>query len=246
MGENIKLILYPFIPGKNGYQMRLADQHWVELGRILKMVHTAQVPPDLRKLIPREAYDPQWREKVKQFQVQVETVTFTDPIAEMLSIFMKGKHQEISHMVRRAEELALFLQHHSMDFTLCHSDAHPGNYLFADSGEIYLVDWDNPIFAPKERDLMFFGSGMSGDLPGGREECLFYEGYDMVEVNQAALAYYRYERIIQDIAEFCTQLLLSQKGGPDRQQSYKYFVSSFSPGSVVEAVIRTDQGLEIR
>jgi spectinomycin phosphotransferase len=54
---------------------------------------------------------------------------------------------------------------------------------------------------------MFFGSGMSGDQPGGVEEGWFYQGYGEVEVNQPALAYYRYERIIQDIAEF-KQLLL--------------------------------------
>jgi spectinomycin phosphotransferase len=244
--EDYTTILYSFIPGKDGYQMELTDQHWIELGRCLKMVHIAQIPLGIAMQIPHEVYDSQWRESVKQFQTQVENVTFDDPIAEKLSAFMKHKRQEISHMVRRADELAEHLQHQAMDFVLCHSDAHPGNYLISDHGELYLVDWDNPIFAPRERDLMFFGSGMSGYSPGGREEGLFYQGYGPVEINRDALSYYRYERIIQDISEFCKQLLLTSAGGEDRLESYKYFVSSFSQGNEVEVAFNTDPLSSIR
>jgi spectinomycin phosphotransferase len=239
--EDYTIILYPFIPGKDGYQVRLADQHWIELGQTFKLVHTAQIPPSLFPLIPGEIYDPQWRECEKRFQAQIELGSFNEPVAQKLAKFMKSKQHEISQMVRRAEELAGSLQQQPQDFVLCHTDAHPGNYLIADNGELYLVDWDNPIFAPKERDLMYFGSGMSGIQPGGREEQLFYQGYGSVVVDQKTLAYYRYERIIQDIAEFGKRLLLTTAGGEDREQSYQYFTSSFLPGGVVDAAHRTDQ-----
>ena len=234
------IILYPFIHGEDGYQVKLADYHWVELGQVFKMVHAAQIPPSLARQIPCEMYDPQWRDSVKRFACLIEQETFNDPTAKQLSSFMKSKHQEISHMVLRAEQLGTALRQQPQNFVLCHSDAHPGNYLISDSGDLYLVDWDNPFFAPKERDLMFFGSGMCGDLPGGREENLFYQGYGLVEVDLNALVYYRYERIIQDVAEFCKQILLTSTGGADRVQSYSYFVSSFSPGNVFDAAIRTD------
>lgn len=168
-GKEYTMILYPFIPGKDGYQVRLADRHWIELGRTLQKVHTAMVPSALMPLIPCETYNPDWRESVRRFQAQVEETTFGDPVVEKLSTFMKARRQEISRMLGRADELAHSLSQHSQDLVLCHSDAHPGNFLLADSGELYLVDWDNPIFAPKEADLMFFGAGMSGDQPGGRE-----------------------------------------------------------------------------
>jgi spectinomycin phosphotransferase len=106
------------------------------------------------------------------------------------------------------------------------------------------VDWDNPILAPKERDLMFFGAGMAGAQPGGREDRLFYRGYGPTQVNPVALVYYRYERILQDIAEFCKQLLLTTTGGEDRELAYTYFTSSFLPGNGIEAAIRTDQMLK--
>ena len=241
--KNYWLILYPFIPGKDGYQVKLADHQWRELGSTLKRVHRAQIPAGLIPLVPQETYNPAWRESVKQFQSQVEKVSFEDQVAAKLAGFLRAHRQEIYRMVERAEVLAYSLCRGSQDFVLCHSDAHPGNFLIADDGRLYLVDWDSPIFAPKERDLMFFGAGMMGDLPGGLAERLFYEGYGQVDVNQTALAYYRYERIIQDIAEFCKQLLLTTDGGDDREQAYTYFTSSFLPGNVIEAAMLTDQYL---
>ncbi len=239
--EQYTAILYPYVPGKNGYELQLTEQQWLQLGRALKMVHSAQLPSVLANHIGYETYDPQWRESTKQFLSLITQVTFDDPIAAQLSEFMKAKRKVISQMVGRAEVHAADLQKQPMDFVLCHNDAHPGNYLVTETGELYLVDWDNPTFAPKERDLMCFGAGMSGDQPGGRQERLFYRGYGPVEINLQALAYYRFERVIQDIAEFGKQILLSTNGGDDRAQSYQYFTSSFLPGSVVDAAFQTDQ-----
>lgn len=57
------------------------------------------------------------------------------------------------------------------------------------------------------------------------------------------MAYYRYERIVEDIAAFCEQLLLSEGGGADREQSLRYFVSSFLPTHVVDIAYRSDTTL---
>jgi spectinomycin phosphotransferase len=70
---------------------------------------------------------------------------------------------------------------------------------------------------------------------------LFYQGYGPVELNQVALAYYRYERIVQDMAAYCEQLLASEKGGEDRAQSLQYFSSNFIPGGTIEIARGTDQ-----
>ncbi len=238
--ENFTLVLYPFIPGKDGYEVQLTGQHWVELGRTLKSVHTAKVPQMLASKIPCEAYDPQWRESVRYFQKQVEEITYTDPVARKVSAFMLEKREVINQVVGRAEELAHAMAQQVGEMVLCHSDAHPGNYLIADNSDFYLVDWDNPVFAPKERDLMFIGSGMEGNQVRGWE-AYFYQGYGPVNIDQRALVYYRYERIVQDIAEFCKQLLLTTNGGEDREQAFIYLAGSFLPGNVVEVALETDR-----
>jgi len=240
LGEYVT-ILYPFIDGQDGYQTKLSSRQWTELGKAIRLIHTVPIPADLKRKIPRENYDSQWRKTVRCLMGIEKQHDFQDPTARKLSIFMESKRFDICRMVERADALAENLQQNPRGCVLCHADAHPGNYHVTSQGDIYLVDWDNPAWAPKEHDLMCIGAGMSGDLPGGNEEKCFYQGYGPVEIDWLALTYFRYERIIQDIAEFGKFLLLSTEGGDDRQQSYKYFIDSFSPGKVVEIAFQTDR-----
>ena len=238
-----KLILYPFIPGRDGYAVALSDQQWIDLGAAIKRIHTAHIPPALRWLIQQEIYSPRWREMVRSFQAQVETTTFDDPTAAKLAAFMKTRRDVISQLVEHAAQLGHTLEARPLDFVLCHSDIHPGNLLVGENGMLYIVDWDNPIFASKERDLMFIGAGMGNAGSSEREEALFYLGYSgdpgyaQTGVNAMALAYYRSERIIQDIAAFCEQLLLTAEGGADREQAYQYFVGQFLPNHEVDIAL---------
>ena len=234
-----KLILYPFIEGKNGFEQELTDEHRKTLGAALKGIHVAQIPPELERLIPKETFTPYFRESMKSFQAQVESQTFDDPTAAKLSEFIRTKKGEITHLIERAKTLASDLQSNPMELVLCHTDIHGGNILISDQGELYIVDWDNPLLAPKERDLMFIGGGIDEIWKNQREEAVFYEGYGKTEINITALAYYRYERIIQDLVAFCEQLLLTNEGGADREQGYKWFTSNFEPGQTIEIAENT-------
>ena len=72
---------------------------------------------------------------------------------------------------------------------LCHADIHGGNVLIDADGSIYIVDWDDPIMAPKERDLMFIGGGVANVWNNPHEEEVFYKGYGKTEMNMPILAY---------------------------------------------------------
>lgn len=238
--EGYRMILYPFIEGKDGYEVTLSESQWIELGAAIQAVHTAQVPPDLKHLIRQESYSPQYREAVRKFQVQIENTTFEDPVSAKLTAFMRDKRSEISRIVERGDRLGRVLRDRSLEFVLCHSDLHAGNLLINGDKEFYIVDWDSPILAPKECDLMFAGAGMSSSWPGDREAQLFYQGYGPAQVDPMSLAYYRYERIIQDVAEFCKEIFLSGKGDEDRRQAYYYLTSQFLPGHLVEIAFASD------
>jgi spectinomycin phosphotransferase len=92
---------------------------------------------------------------------------------------------------------------------------------------------------PREHDLGLIGGTAGGGWSAARTQELFYRGYGDQEVNLAALAYYRCERAIQDIAAFCEQLFLSTEGGDDREQAYRWFTGAFLPGHEVELALRT-------
>ena len=233
-----KMILYPFIDGHNGYEVALSDRQWLDFGAALKGIHTVQLPPALKRLIPSETYSQQWREMVKTFQAQAEETAFDDPTAAKLALFMRSRRDEIDALVDRANQLGHTLQAHSPQLVLCHSDIHAGNLLLGANDALYIVDWDNPSFAPKEHDLAMVGGSTVWN--NARDEALFYQGYSQVQIDPLALAYYRYERIIQDIAAYCEQLFLSVEGDKDREQSYQYLTGSFLPNHEVEIAFTTD------
>jgi spectinomycin phosphotransferase len=235
-----KMILYPFIEGVNGFEMELSNSHKRTLGAALKAIHSAQLPPELREKIPQETFSPKYRESLKSFQEQVENQTYDEPVAAKLAKFIKSRRDEINHLIERAEILASELQTKPLEFVLSHTDVHGGNMLIGENGEFYIVDWDAPLLAPKERDLMFIGGGIDDIWKSKRDESIFYEGYGKTDIDFAMMAYYRYERVIEDLAAYGEQLLLTDEGGADREEAYRRFTGNFEPGQTIEIAEKTD------
>jgi spectinomycin phosphotransferase len=55
---------------------------------------------------------------------------------------------------------------------------------------VFVIDWDDVMLAPKERDFIFVRD------PGADA---FWEGYRQPQVDWIALTYYRCERVVQDV-----------------------------------------------
>jgi spectinomycin phosphotransferase len=237
--ENYKAILYPFIKGKDAYSALLTDQQWVNFGAALKKIHSVKLPLEIKDLVPHESFLSRWRDEVRDFQVQVEENVYSDPAAKKMAAFMKTEKKLITRLVEYTSQLGRELQSQTLEFVLCHCDMHPGNILLSGDESFFIVDWDNPMLAPKEHDLTAVGGGLASLWHSPREEGLFYQGYGQVNVDRKALAYFRCERIIQDIAAFSEQLLLSDEGGEDREQGYQYFISNFLVDHEIEIALNT-------
>lgn len=238
--DDFAVILSPFVMGQNGFEANLSDSQWRELGVALRGIHAAGVPEPLRRRIPHEAYSPRFRDAVGSYLAQVENTAFDDPVAAKLATIMRARRGEIAHLVARAEALGDALRERSPGHVLCHADIHGGNVLIGAGGALHIVDWDTLMFAPKERDLMFIGGGVGGVWHGAREGELFHEGYGAADVDPVAIAYYRHERIVEDIAVYCDDLLATDAGGADREENLRHFASQFQPNSVVEIARRSD------
>lgn len=239
LGE-YKMILYPFIEGKNGFEMEMSDSNKQTFGAALKAIHSVQLPPEIKIQIPQETYSPKYREQVKEFQRQVENTTYSDLYAAKLAKFIKSKRTEIDCLIKRTEELASELQTQSYELVLCHTDIHGGNLLITDNNQFYIVDWDAPLLAPKERDLMFIGGGVDDIWKSKRDEAIFYEGYGKKDIDFKVMAYFRYERVIEDLAAYAEQLLLTDEGGADREEACERFTGNFESGQTIEIAEMTD------
>lgn len=241
------LILYPFVNGRDGFGVALTPGQWHDFGAAVRFFHTTVLPPALARLIPHEMYPPHWRHSVRVFLKQAEREDFQDPLVVKLAAFLRLKRDLILDMVGRAEQLARKLQAEPPKLVLCHNDLHAGNLLVDDRGDLYILDWDDPIFAPKERDLMFIGGGQGFiGYSSEDEEKMFNKGYGLVQVDHDALAYYRFERVLVDVALFCEQIFSSLDGGEDREQALRYLQSNFQPNGTIEMAYRAEQRRKAR
>jgi spectinomycin phosphotransferase len=237
---HFKLVVFPFIAGCNGYEAALSDRHWIELGEALRRVHAVRPPPAILQRLRREDWSPTWREKVKFF-LDFNGRDDKDPITEELASCLRTERLAILELVERAGRLARVLQDIPLEIVVCHADVHAGNVLIDWKECLYIMDWDDSILAPKERDLMYAGGGQFANWRAPHEEeSLFYQGYGEVQVQAAALAYYRYERIIEDIGVECEQIFLHTVSGGDRQQALRYLQSNFLPAGVLDIACLKD------
>lgn len=239
--DDFTLILYPFIEGQDGFTRALTDKQWLALGKTIRQLHEIDVPCSIKQRIRQESFSSKWRDIVRALYTSMEAQPTGDKVALKLLAFIGKNIRIIQRLVDRAEELAQILRNESTQFVLCHSDIHGGNVLINHDDNIYVVDWDDPTLAPKERDLMFIGGGVANVWNKPHEEALFYKGYGKMEINRQFLTYYRHERIVEDIAEYGQNLLLTEAGGENRSEMYHHFIAMFEPNGVVDIAFKTDK-----
>ena len=105
-----KLVVYPYVEGRNGYEVALNDCQWRDFGAALKGVHMAVLPATLTNRIPRETYTPQWRDALITFMRQIEDGPYPDAVAGELASFLQARREIVFDLVERAERLARSLQ----------------------------------------------------------------------------------------------------------------------------------------
>ena len=228
-------VLFPFVAGQNAMVAGMTAGQWREFGTALRGVHDSGLQERFADRLPAESFALPSAAVARAVLAQRPAVD--SPAANRLSDLFAARAGRIGSMIQRAEELGSILAGRPVAHVLCHADIHAANVLVADDGRIYLVDWDGPMLAPRERDLLFvIGSRIARDvLP--HEEGWFFEGYGEVSVDREALVYYRYERILEDIGEFARSVF-GDPAIPEASRLAQVMMvdSFFGPDGIVETV----------
>ena len=105
----------------------LSDDQWREFGSTLRAVHDSGLGGHLRGRIPAETFALPSAAMVRQplALVEGEGTSLESPAATRFGGFWRENAGQIRLVLARAE------------------------------GRIWLVDWDGPLVAPRERDLLF-------------------------------------------------------------------------------------------
>ncbi|KAB1138102.1 aminoglycoside phosphotransferase family protein [Micromonospora sp. AMSO12t] len=211
-----QLLLYPFHDGGSLWRRGLTDRQWSEYGEFLGRLHAVTPSADLAAVLPVETYRSDAGERLRALGGQAAT-------SEVLGAFWDRYGAALHRLAETVDELASRVTH--ARHVICHADIHPGNLIADDDGPLHVVDWDAPILAPRERDLMFIHSQDFGDHPidAHRAE-LFRRGYGPLEPDQTLLSYYRSERHLDDVAAFLRSVL-NPEASPESRANDQYWLT---------------------
>lgn len=245
--DGCAVLLYAFVEGENGWDVRLSLSQWSERGAILARLHASALPPEIAATVPRERFAPEQRRSdvVRGLLAGQYDDDRGDPAARDLLALVRERRDEIAGILRRAEGLGRALQGRHSPFVLCHADSHAANLLVDPAGGLHVIDWDQPIYAPKERDLMFaLTTALKGCAAGTPEEAAFFAGYGGAQPDPVALAYYRYEWAVQDIGDFAASVVVrAHTGAAEKREAVQMIGGLFGPGGIVAAAYGSEEDL---
>jgi spectinomycin phosphotransferase len=236
--DGFTLALYPFIDGMTGMAHGLEEHHWRAFGAALRAMHDTPLAPDLGPIVPRETFTSGLSDAVRALDAQIDAQTFTDRSERELAAFWQHRRAEIRALVEQIEALGCQLRAAQPPLVLCHADVHPNNLLIDTADQLWLVDWDDALLAPKECDLMM-GVGGLGNYPAGpREADWFLAGYGSTAIDPVALAYYRHVRALGDIGAN-GELVLQLPGASEatRRNGLWGMKQLFAPGHIVSLAL---------
>jgi spectinomycin phosphotransferase len=236
--DGFALTLYPMIEGNNGADVPLSPDCWRELGAVMKQIHALRLTKDLDQLLRMEPFRPSRRELVDDLEDRM-TASDIDEISRELRNFWLDRQGVILSLFEHADAMGREARRSPWPHVLCHADLHAWNLIVDSEQHLWIVDWDEAILAPKERDLMFVVGGIGKSLKPSDTQ-YFFEGYGEVAISSRLVAYYRYAWAVQDICAYAESVLLSPTlGDKARRASLDGFKNLFDPGSIVEIATMT-------
>lgn len=189
-------MLYEFVSGISGWGVRLNDAQWRNLGATVRQIQSTNLPESGFEAIKRETFNPSgYGDWIREFEAtELGIIEGAENERNLRDVWRK--HQvEINRGMQLIEQLGRQLREHPLKQVICHADLHPGNMIRNEADEVFIVDWDEVMLAPKERDFLF----VKGVLAENRAEYPFFQGYEQVEINWPSLTYFLWERVITDL-----------------------------------------------
>lgn len=182
--------------------------HWEAYGALLARVHATPVTGELVAVLPREDHA---HERALSLHRTVERRLGAGPaddLAEAMVRQWRDAAGQVRTLLDQADALGGELRGRPAKGVVCHGDPHLGNLLLGEDERVWLVDWDDAVLAPPERDLMFVTGGVLAFAPvTGPEQERFFAGYGPVEIDRTRLAYYMCVRAMEDLFDFAADVV---------------------------------------
>ena len=239
------------IEGPSAFRAGMALSAWRALGTLAARLHAVELPADLAAIVPVEDFRPKATDRAREIDARIAEL---DPTGlDEHSLAVRDRWLAERPVIRRIVGLTAELGARIRDrpdhppFVLCHADFHAANVVLDAGGGIHVVDWDELVFAPRERDLMFVRGSVVAGVVADAEADAFEAGYGPVEIDRELLAWYRLDWAVQDIAGFAAEVLFDPDRVPStRPRARRVFEDLFGPTDEVRGglALARELGLE--
>ena len=240
-----RLTVTPWAPGVRAFDVGLTPAHWRAFGRLLGAAHRTDVTGDLAAALPWDGltHDP-ITEQVRATTARL-AVPPADETADAVRQAWRDATDRIAALTHHASRLSGALRPISHEHVVCHGDPHVGNLLVGQNGRadtVWLVDWDDAVLAPRERDLMFVLGGVLAFAPVGDDDRIaFFAGYGDATIDPRLLAYHLCTRALDDLSGWAGQAADPQDA--DRDRALDIVRGILSPPGLVDVALSAVAGL---
>ncbi len=243
------LIAYPFLEGDVAAEVGLTDQQWRTYGSIVGRLHRTQLPGEIAAGLRREDFVPRSVEVIERVRADIGRGDEGDPL-RVAAIRLWLDHKDaIDAVVERTGELGRAIRADRQGRAapdhqvVCHQDIHTHNVFVERGGRLRIIDWDDCLLAPPERDLMHVIGTTIGLRPGDREISLFLEGYGPLELDPMLMAYYHADWAVQDLGGYAADVLLDEAASDEsRAYSLRILGGNFDDDGQVALALGLDPG----
>jgi spectinomycin phosphotransferase len=194
------LLLFNYIDGFSTFDYDF--ECYVDL---IASVHAAKVDVPLKA----ETFGIPFQDRLFEHLTRLWGRGFSDPHQSELQTLMLQCRAEILNDYARFEAIAADVRRLDLECVLTHGDP-SGNILMTGEGELYLIDWDDLLLAPRERDTWFH----LDDIGGGSHEsnshaflAHYRKTFPTYEVNWQVYDYYLHLRYFDDLYGFTANIL---------------------------------------
>ncbi|QBD75145.1 aminoglycoside phosphotransferase family protein [Ktedonosporobacter rubrisoli] len=238
--DDWNVLVYPFLVGETSWT-GMTDAQWEEVGAIFRRVHQVSLPSSGFEALRKESFDTtEYVRWLRAFESQLALMhEETSPSRRELRAAWLEKQATLHTAIIALETLGQVLDKRNPPYVICHADLHPANLLRDAQGRVFVLDWDEVMLAPKERDFLFIRvSAADSELQPGK--LAFFAGYGEAEIDWIVLAYYRYERVVQDVIECARDVFFRDNWGEEaRADAVTLFRDVLAPDSELTVATQT-------
>ncbi|MFU8874609.1 phosphotransferase enzyme family protein [Micromonospora sp. SL4-19] len=230
-----RLTVVPWLSDERADADGMRPAHWRRYGAVLAAAHAVPVTDELAGL-PREDHThAATAAAVRETDRRLRAVDDSaDRWTREVAAHWLAAGTDVARLLDRVDRLGAELRLRPAELVVCHGDPHLGNLLLGPGGQVWLIDWDDAVLAPRERDLMFvLGGGPAFASEGRVDEAAFRAGYGPVQPDPVRLAYHLGVRALDDLWSWSADVADAGRSEADRVRALRIVDGLLSPLGLV-------------